>query len=67
MKVLLGIDCISLKDTQRKLILMDIIHVLAEVQKIKPSDIITDYFIHAMTGGMLDKKSIKAVEKLIEI
>ncbi|MEL7654894.1 MAG: hypothetical protein AAGU75_03185 [Bacillota bacterium] len=64
-RTLLGIDINSLKDTQRKLILLDIIGVLAEIQKTKHNDDITDYLFKAMTGGILDKKSIKQVEKLL--
>lgn len=64
-RTLLGIDSNSLKDTQRKLILFDIIGVLTEIQKIKPSDDITDYLIKAMSGGILEKKSIKQLEQLL--
>ena len=60
-KTLFQIDIGSLKDTQRKLILMDIIGVLLEVQKISPSEDIKEYLIKAVTGGILDKKAIKQI------
>jgi hypothetical protein len=58
---LFRIDIGSLKDTQRKLILMDIMGVLIEIQKISQSEDITEYFIKAVTGGILDKKAIKQI------
>ena len=62
---LLQIDISSLKDTMRKSILLDIIGILAEIQKMERSDDITEYFVTAMTGGILDKKAIRQIESLI--
>lgn len=61
---LLTLDILKRKDTQRKLLLMDILGALAEVQKIEPSDRIMDFLNKALTGGLLDKKAIKEMEKL---
>lgn len=62
---LLQIDISSFKDTMRKSILLDIIGVLAEIQKIERSDGITEYFAKAMTGGILDRKAIRQIGSLI--
>jgi len=62
---LLQIDISSLKDTMKKSILLDIIGVLAEIQKIERSNDITEYLAKAMTGGILDKKAIRQIENLI--
>lgn len=64
-KTLLQIDINSVKDTMRKSVLLDIISVLAAIQKIERSDEITNFLVKAMTGGILDKKSMKQLEKLI--
>lgn len=59
---LVHINVRGLKETQRKLILMDIINALIVIREIKPSGQITNYLIEAMTGGLLDKKSVKQLE-----
>lgn len=64
-KTLLQIDINRVKDTMRKSILLDIISVLAAIHKIERSDEITDFLVKAMTGGILDKKSMKQLEELI--
>jgi len=58
---LLSIDLVTRKDTQRKLLLMDILSVLAEIRKIQPDERIERYFLHAMTGGILDEKAKKQI------
>lgn len=63
--ILTAIDIGSFKDTQRKLILIDILNALAAISEIKPSDKITRYMYAAVTGGVLDKKSAKQFEKFI--
>lgn len=59
---LVNINGKNLKESQRKLILLDIINALIAIREIKPSDQITRYLIEAMTGGLLDKKSVKQLE-----
>ncbi len=59
---LVHISVRGLKESQRKLILMDIINALIVIREIKPSDQITRYLIEAMTGGLLDRKSVKQLE-----
>lgn len=62
---LTAIDLKSFKETQQKLILLDIIDVLLMIQKIQPSDRISEYVWKALTGGILDKKSIKRIEQVL--
>ncbi len=62
---LIHINVKNLRESQRKLILMDIINALIVIREIKPSKKITKYLIEAMTGGLLDKKSIKKLEPQI--
>lgn len=57
-------DILKYKESQRKLLLMDILNVLSQIQKIKPCNDIEKYLIDAVTGGILDKKAVKQVEKL---
>jgi len=59
---LVHINVRSLKESQRKLILLDIINALIVIRELKPSEKITKYLIEAMTGGLLDKKSVKKLE-----
>lgn len=64
MQKLMGIDIPKHKETQQKLLLMDILNVLSQIQKIKPCKDIEKYVKDAVTGGILDKKAVKQVEKL---
>ena len=63
---LLAIDLNEFKETQRKLILIDILTVLIELQKVKSNERVSNYINKAFTDGMLDKKAMKEIEKLIE-
>lgn len=62
---LVKINAKGLKESQRKLILMDIINALIAIREIKPSDQVTRYLIDAMTGELLDKNSVKQIEPQI--
>lgn len=64
---LVNISVRGLKESQRKLILMDIINALIAIREIKPSEQITHYLIEAMTGGLLDKKSVKKLEPQVSV
>ena len=64
-KKLMGIEIMKLKDTQKKLILLDIINVLIKVQKAEPDNDIESYITNALTGGILDDKSIKKIKKML--
>ncbi len=61
---LINVDISSFKDSQRKLILMDILGVLAVIQKSNPKDKILEYVNAVLTGEKLDKKSKAAVDQL---
>lgn len=64
-KALFRIDINQQRDTMKKLILLDIIGALAEIQKLERSDDIAEYFLKAMTGGILDKKAAKQIEQYL--
>ncbi len=64
-QTLMNIDILTLKDTQRKLILLDILHALAGIRRIVQIGEIDAYMQSALTGGILDKKSIKEIQGLI--
>lgn len=63
---LMNIDVLKRKDSQRKLLLMDILYILIEINKINPNDNIIDYIYKANTGAILDKKSIKAIDEAMK-
>ena len=59
---LLSIDIAQRKESQQKLVLLDIISVLTLINKIQANNDITQYIENALTGGLLDKKSKQLVE-----
>ncbi len=61
---LLSIDLMQRKETQRKLLLMDIIQVLAIIRKTTPDERIDRYIEHALCGEILDSKSKRLVAAL---
>ncbi len=56
------IDILSLKDSQRKLLLLDILHALISIRQVQPTAEIDVYLHNALTGGLLDKKSMKEIQ-----
>lgn len=58
---LISIDLAQRKDTQRKLLLTDILTVFLECQKIQPQERVDRYICEALTGGILDDKTKKAI------
>lgn len=62
---LMGIDIASLKDTQQKLTLSDILHALLAIRRVKPQADIDAYIHQALTGGFLDKKAVKQIQGLL--
>lgn len=62
---LIQIDISKLKDSQRKSILLDILSVLTKIYEVQKDNRIFDYFMKAMTGGILDAKQIKQLKSLI--
>ena len=61
---LISIDISKYKDSQRKLILVDIIRVLSEIQKIQPTNDIMEYIDNAIKCEYLNNKDIKEIQKL---
>ena len=61
---LISIDVMQRKDTQRKILLMDILSVLVLIQKLQPEERIQGYIHQALTGGILDAQSKRKVESL---
>ncbi|MDV3429291.1 MAG: hypothetical protein LIR50_20080 [Bacillota bacterium] len=64
MQKLMSIGISKYKETQRKLLQMDILNVLSQIQKIKPCNAIEKYVKVVVTGSILDKKAVKQVQKL---
>ena len=56
----------SLKETQKKLLLIDIIDVFIAMLEIKDNIGIKYYINQALTGAILDKKSVKEIMKRIK-
>ncbi len=55
----------EMRETMRKLILMDILNILVLIQKSNRKKEIDIFISNALTGGILDNKSIKQIEKLL--
>jgi hypothetical protein len=62
---LISIDLAQRKETQRKILLMDILSVLALIRKACPDGRIDRYILDAMTGGILDSKAKRTIEALL--
>jgi hypothetical protein len=62
---IMAINITEIKETMRKLILIDILSILAMIKKYQTNDDIENYIFHAHTSGLLDKKSIKQVESML--
>jgi hypothetical protein len=64
-KALLMYDVMSVRETMRKLILLDILTVLAEIRKVYGDPKIDAYLLSALSGEILDNKAKKALQKLL--
>jgi len=62
---LISIDLTQRKETQRKILLMDILSVLALIRKARRDERIDRYILDAMTGGILDNKAKRTIEALL--
>ena len=60
---LMSINILAVKETMRKLILLDILNILVLIRKCQPADTIDEYIINALSGEVLDKKVKKLVEQ----
>ncbi len=59
---LMSINISSIKDTMRKVIVLDILEALVTIRKYKTNDDIERYIINALSGGILDNKTKKQIE-----
>ena len=62
---LMAIDLMQVKETMRKLILTDILHVLLGIRKNHPSEEIDAYLMNALSGGILDAKLKKLLKAML--
>jgi hypothetical protein len=60
------IDILEIKETMRKLILLDILNVLTDIRKHNTTDEIEGYIFKALSGEILDKKAKKQIESKLE-
>jgi hypothetical protein len=63
---LLGIDLLTRKDTQRRLVLKDILSVLPLIKSKDLQIAIRGYYMQALTGSLLDRKEKTALKDLVE-
>lgn len=62
---LISFDLMAVKETMRKSILLDILNVLLIIRKDHKTDEIEIFFLNALSGEILDKKSKKQIEVLL--
>ena len=62
---LISFNLVSIKETMRKLILLDILNVLLVIRKEHRTDEIESFILNALSGEILDKKSKKQIEVLL--
>ncbi len=65
-KLLLATDLASIRETMRKLVLMDILHALFVIKDNSQAPEVEEYFVRAMTGNILDAKGRKQLRMLLE-
>ena len=59
---LMAMNIAGVKETMKKLILLDILNILVLIKKHQTTDKIDGYILKALTGGVLDKKAIMQIE-----
>jgi len=62
---IMAINIDNIKETMRKLILVDILAVLTTIRKYQTIDEIENYIVNALSGGLLDKKAKKQIESMM--
>lgn len=63
---LISLDLMAVKETMRKSVLLDILNVLLLIRKEHKSDETESFIAKALSGEILDKKSKKQVESLLQ-
>lgn len=58
-----GFEIMEIRESMRKLILLDIIYVLLEIKKSDNTSLINNFIFEALSGEILDIKSKKAIEQ----
>ncbi len=58
---LLSLNLLDIRDTMRKLVLIDVINVLLLIRETEPTDAIDAYIFAALSGDLLDAKSKKQI------
>ncbi|QNU68474.1 hypothetical protein EHE19_008780 [Ruminiclostridium herbifermentans] len=64
---LMSIEILDIKETMRKPILTDILGVLIEIRKYQTNNEIENYINKALLGGIIDKKTKKQIELLLQL
>lgn len=62
---LMSLDLMSIKETMRKCILLDILDILLLIRKERKTDAIESFILDALSGEILDKKAKKQIEALL--
>ncbi|HYE83703.1 MAG TPA: hypothetical protein VEG39_16260 [Clostridia bacterium] len=62
---LMALNIGEIRETMQKLVLTDILTVLAELRKEQNNSKIESYIASALSGGMLDKKTVKQVQAML--
>ena len=62
---IMGINILDIRETMRKLILLDILEILAAIRKYQTTDEIESYIFSAFSGEILDKKGKKQIESML--
>jgi hypothetical protein len=63
---LMSIRLETVKETMRKLILVDILNALVSIRKQEYIEDLESYIINALSGGILDRKSVKQFESMLK-
>ena len=64
---LLSLSLLDIRDTMRKLVLIDILNVLLLIREIEPTDAIDAYIFAALCGDLLDAKAKKQIRARMEL
>jgi hypothetical protein len=62
---LISLDLTEVRETMRKSVLLDILHVLAYIRKAHPTDELEFFILQALSGDILDKKSKKQIGAIL--
>lgn len=62
---LISLNLLSVKETMRKSILLDILNVLLIIRKTLKTDEIENFILNALSGEILDNKAKKQIQKLL--